>query len=84
MGDETKGKGGHIIRLRQSASSRTPSSEDGGLGVSADAIIGNMPLMAIPLGELLAKTGLFAGVGIMENGDISLILDLEKIQVAGA
>jgi len=84
MEDETKGKGGHIIRLRQSASSRTPSSEDGGLGVAADAIIGNMPLMAIPPGELLAKTGLFAGVGIMENGDISLILDLGKIQAAGA
>jgi hypothetical protein len=53
------------------------------LGVAADAIIGNMPLMAIPLGELLAKTGLFAGVGIMENGDISLILDLEKISSMG-
>ena len=61
-----------------------PLSENEGLGISADAIIGNMPLMAMPLGELLAKTGLFAGVGIMENGDISLILDLEKIQVAVA
>ena len=80
MDDETEVKGGHIIRLRQSATPQMPSSEDGGLGIAADAILGNMPLMAIPLGELLAKTGLFAGVGIMENGDISLILDLEKIQ----
>ena len=75
---------GHIIRLRQSAISNIPLSENEGLGIAADAIIGNMPLMAIPPGELLAKTGLFSGVGIMENGDISLILDLEKIQAAGA
>ena len=81
--DETRGDG-HVIRLRQSVTSGMPQSEDEGLGISADAIIGNMPLMAIPLGELLAKTGLFAGVGIMENGDISLILDVEKIQAAVA
>jgi two-component system, chemotaxis family, sensor kinase CheA len=83
MDDETKGKG-HIIRLRHSATPKMASSENGGLGIAADAILGNMPLMAIPLGELLAKTGLFAGVGIMENGDISLILDFEKIQGAAA
>ncbi len=76
---EGMGKG-HIIRLRQSATSHMPLSENKGLSIVADAIIGNMPLMAMPMGELLAKTGLFAGVGIMENGDISLILDLEKIQ----
>ena len=61
-----------------------PPSTKKGFGIAADAIVGNMPLMAIPLGELLAKTGLFAGVGIMENGDISLILDLEKIQATCA
>ena len=78
--DDESDVNGHIIRLRQPVSSHMPSSEESGLGVAADAILGNMPLMAIPLGELLAKTGLFAGVGIMENGDIALILDLEKIQ----
>ncbi len=83
MDAEGSGKG-HIIRLRQSAKPHVPPPDNKGLGVAADAIIGNMPLMAIPLGELLAKTGLFAGVGIMENGDISLILDLEKIQTAVA
>jgi len=80
---KTKVKG-HIIRLRHSATSLMPSPEEGGLGIEADAILGNMPLMAIPLGELLAKTGLFAGVGIMENGDIALILDPEKIKAATA
>ena len=84
LGMDSEGPGkGNIIRLRQSAISNIPLSENEGLGIAADAIIGNMPLMAMPLGELLARTGLFAGVGIMENGDISLILDLEKIQAAG-
>lgn len=85
MDNENKGRGGrHIIRLRQPATSHMPFPEDGGLGIAADAILGNMPLMAIPLGELLAKTGLFAGVGIMENGDISLILDIEKLHAVAA
>ncbi len=76
----------HIIRLRQPLYSiESGSGQEGeGSGISADAIIGNMPLMAIPLGELPAKTGLFAGVGIMENGEISLILDLAKIRLACA
>ena len=73
---------GNIIRLRQPATLDLPLPEKGGIGIGADVIIGNMPLMAIPLGELLAKTGLFAGEGIMENGEIALILDLEKIQMA--
>ncbi|MBW2708500.1 MAG: Hpt domain-containing protein [Deltaproteobacteria bacterium] len=75
---------GYIIILRQSAISGGVLNENEGFAIAADAVIGNMPLMAIPLGELLAKTGFFSGVGIMENGDISLILDLEKIQAAGA
>ena len=75
---------GQIIRLRPPATTDMLFSQKGGLGIAAEEIIGNMPLMAIPLGEFLAKTRLFAGVGIMENGDISLILDLEKIQAAAA
>jgi two-component system, chemotaxis family, sensor kinase CheA len=83
MEGEDKGIG-HIIRMRQPPKPDASVEDHLGLGIAADAIIGNMPLMAIPLGEFLAKTGLFAGVGIMENGDISLILDLEKIQAAAA
>ena len=78
--DPDKTGKGHLIRMRQPVNPSVPPPNQKGLGIVADAIVGNMPLMAIPLGELLAKTGLFAGVGIMENGDISLILDLEKIQ----
>ncbi len=73
----------HLIRLRNLADSVAPEPDNKSSEIAADAIIGNMPLMAVPLGEFLSKTGLFAGVGIMENGDISLILDLEKIRSMG-
>ncbi len=81
MDGENIGKG-HVIRMRPSPQSVVSAEAPKGMAIAADAIIGNMPLMAIPLGEFLAKTGLFAGVGIMENGDISLILDLEKIEAS--
>ena len=45
---------------------------------TVDAVIGNVPLMIMPSGELLAKAGSFAGIGIMENGDLSILLDMEK------
>jgi hypothetical protein len=38
-----------------------------------------MPLMVMPLGELLARAGAFDGVGIMENGGISILLDMDKL-----
>lgn len=47
--------------------------------VAVDAIVGNRPLMVMPVGALLAKARYFAGVGIMENGGISVLLDTEKI-----
>jgi two-component system, chemotaxis family, sensor kinase CheA len=46
---------------------------------AVDAVVGNIPLMVMPPGELLARTGSFAGVGIMENGDLSILLDMEKV-----
>jgi two-component system chemotaxis sensor kinase CheA len=42
-------------------------------------IIGNKPMMVMPVGELLAKVNIFSGVGIMENGDISILLDVENL-----
>lgn len=69
----------HILKLRQpseidhSPPTETPSR------FAVDAVIGNMPLMVMPTGELLARTGSFVGVGIMENGDLSILLDMEKL-----
>ncbi|MFH2044974.1 MAG: ATP-binding protein [Pseudomonadota bacterium] len=44
-----------------------------------DNIIGNRPLMVLPTGELLSSIKLFSGIGIMENGDIALLLDIENL-----
>jgi chemotaxis protein histidine kinase CheA len=55
--------------------------KDGG-GVSqlvVDGIIGNRPLMVMPGGELLSRVGLFTGVGIMESGDLSIVLSVKSL-----
>ncbi|MFO7666453.1 MAG: ATP-binding protein [Desulfobacterales bacterium] len=54
-------------------------SESNSLKLLADNIIGNRPLMVLPAGELLSKIKLFSGIGIMENGDISILLDVDNL-----
>lgn len=80
--DNRPEKYNHIIRLRALSIPEVGTNGDVVEYVAADVIIGNMPLMAMPVGEFLAKTGFFAGVGIMENGEIALVLDMERIQSA--
>jgi two-component system chemotaxis sensor kinase CheA len=66
----------HFIELK---SDRTDGNGDGAspfTGLPVDAIVGNNPLMVMPIGELLSKAGIFSGVGIMENGDVSMVLDV--------
>ena len=69
----------HILKLKRPVRMEGPDSTGGPVRFAVDAIIGNMPIMVMPLGELLAKTGSFAGVGLMESGDISILLDMEKL-----
>lgn len=66
----------HIIELRYLG-----ASEDGNQSIQlpVDGIVGNRPLMVMPVGELLARAQYFAGVGVMENGGISVLLDTEKL-----
>lgn len=45
-----------------------------------DTVIGNRPIMVTRAGELLAKAGIFSGVGIAENGELSLLLDLKNLE----
>lgn len=66
----------HIIELKYQGPLEAPKKA---LRFTVDAILGNRPLMVMPVGELLAKTQLFSGVGIMENGGISVLLDTEKM-----
>ncbi|MBW1783053.1 MAG: Hpt domain-containing protein [Deltaproteobacteria bacterium] len=69
----------HILQLRQSPAINGATATERPVRFDVDSIIGNMPLMVMPLGELLARTGSFAGVGIMEHGDISVLLDVERL-----
>jgi chemotaxis protein histidine kinase CheA len=67
----------YTLKLRHLAAKSSTNKRDGDVELVVDRILGNRPLVVMPVGELLAKARLFAGVGIMENGDISMLLDLE-------
>ncbi|MBU4427158.1 MAG: Hpt domain-containing protein [Proteobacteria bacterium] len=74
-----KGKHSHFLKLRHLGRENSFSTAGGVEELAVEKIIGNRPLMVMPVGELLAKVGFFAGVGIMENGDISILLDIERL-----
>ncbi len=70
----------HILNLKHPDQEKVGEKEGEPLkGLIVDRIIGNTPLMIMPSGELLARAGVFAGVGIMENGEISLLLNLGSL-----
>ena len=78
--EQTDHRPSHIIRLKSPDDETVSNSDSAGMRFEVDSIIGNTPLMAMPVGELLAKAKIFAGVGMMENGEISMLLDMEKLQ----
>ena len=78
--EQTAGKPSHIIRLKSPEDEEASNSASAGMRFAVDSIIGNTPLMAMPVGEILAKARIFASVGIMENGEISMLLDMERLQ----
>ncbi|HIJ19937.1 MAG TPA: hypothetical protein HPP58_02700 [Deltaproteobacteria bacterium] len=69
-----------MLRLKSPDNETVSNSDSAGMRFEVDSIIGNTPLMAMPVGELPAKAKIFAGVGMMENGEISMLLDMEKLQ----
>jgi len=69
----------HILTLRHPGEKYTENGAGAEMEVAVDSIIGNKPIMVMPVGELLAKVRLFSGVGILENGDISILLDIENL-----
>jgi two-component system chemotaxis sensor kinase CheA len=69
----------HILKLRSPLSSKGEPAAQTHAPFPVDGIVGNMPLMVMPSGELVSRARSFAGVGIMENGDISILLDMEKL-----
>jgi len=72
-------KESHILKFRHPGEKYGENGAEVEMEVAVDSIIGNKPIMVMPVGELLAKTRLFAGVGILENGDISIMLDIENL-----
>jgi chemotaxis protein histidine kinase CheA len=68
----------HVLKLRHPGEKYTENGARVEMEVAVDSIIGNKPIMVMPVGELMAKVRLFAGVGILENGDISILLDIEN------
>jgi len=69
----------HILNVKRPPNLDTPAADHILSRLPVDRVVGNLPLMVMPPGELLARAGVFAGVGIMENGDLSILLDMEKL-----
>ncbi|RPH49820.1 MAG: hypothetical protein EHM85_12565 [Desulfobacteraceae bacterium] len=68
-----------VLSLRYTADNSAFTDGKSGLKLIVDNVIGNRPLMVLPVGELLSRIKLFSGIGIMENGDISILLDVDNL-----
>lgn len=75
----------HILNLRPGSRKlinqpeTSIQSEDISWSLAVDRIIGNRPIMIVHVSELIAKTHIYSGIGIMENGDISPLLDIPAL-----
>jgi len=65
----------HVMNVKYSEIENIIAPGHKRIKFAVDTIIGNKAVMVMPVGELLAKTRAFGGVGIMENGDITMLLD---------
>ena len=70
---------GHTLEVACPKERRNASTGDRLLSFSVDNIVGNKRIMVMPAGEILSKTGLIAGIGIMDDGRISILLDIESL-----
>jgi len=69
----------NILNLNSPIDETALKGGDGVSKLAVDGIIGNRPLMVMPGGELLSRAGLFTGVGIMESGDLSIVLSIQSL-----
>jgi len=65
----------HVMNIKYSDNKNIIAPGQKKIAFAMDTIIGNKAVMVMPVGELLAKIRAFGGVGIMENGDITMLLD---------
>jgi len=68
-----------VLSLRYAADKAGFTDEKSCMKLIVDNVIGNRPLMILPMGELLSRIKLFSGIGIMENGDISILIDVDNL-----
>jgi two-component system chemotaxis sensor kinase CheA len=68
-----------VLSLRYAADKAGFADEKSCMKLIVDNVIGNRPLMILPVGELLSRIKLFSGIGIMENGDISILIDVDNL-----
>ncbi len=68
-----------VLSLRYAADKAGFADEKPCMKLIVDNVIGNRPLMILPVGELLSRIKLFSGIGIMENGDISILIDVDNL-----
>jgi two-component system chemotaxis sensor kinase CheA len=71
--------GWYFIELNNSISVAAGNSVHGVSGFLAEAILRNRSLMVKPPGNLLSRVGLFAGVGILPDGAVALVLDPARL-----
>ncbi|MCP4668190.1 MAG: hypothetical protein GY849_17710, partial [Deltaproteobacteria bacterium] len=69
----------HILNLKSPVGKNGSKGGKGFSKLAVDGIIENRALMVMPAGEVLSKAGLFNGVGIMKNGDLSIVLSVESL-----
>lgn len=69
---EPKGNDTRVVRLKTGG--RIPTA-----GFAVDRISGNKPLLILPLGELLARSHIYSGVGVRDNGSLVMVLDIEQL-----
>ena len=68
-----------VLSLRYAADKAGFADEKPCVKLIVDNVLGNRPLMVLPVGELLSRIKLFSGIGVMENGDISILLDVDNL-----
>jgi two-component system chemotaxis sensor kinase CheA len=69
----------YLIRIKANAGLPDTELLDAEIGLGVDNISGNNKLMIMPVGDLIARAAIFAGVGIMENGEIAVVLDTANL-----
>ena len=75
LGVKQNKKLSHVMNVKYAENKNSIAPGQKQIRFAVDTIIGNKAVMVMPVGELLSKTRAFGGVGVMENGDITMLLD---------